>query len=296
MDKPPLNDRIVAAFAAMSPQRRKAARYVLDQPRDVALLSMREQARRAGVEPATMTRLAKSLGLAGYEEVRALYAAAVREGGFGFAGGAGAQAARQKQKGDKGLAADMLEAISRQIAQLAAGDGPERLAAAARALAAARRVYCLGLRSSHAPAWQLHYVLALISERSVFLDSPAAVGTDALAHAGPKDALFVVSVRPYTRLTVETAAYAASRGVAVVALTDSEVAPLAAVARHVVLAPTDSPSFFHALSPAFALAEVLAALVAGRGGAAALSALREKDLHLAALDTHLQSQPLRESP
>ena len=62
---------------------------VLERPRDVALLSMREQARQAGVQPATMTRLAKHLGMDGYDEVRELYAAAVRDGDLGFAGKAG---------------------------------------------------------------------------------------------------------------------------------------------------------------------------------------------------------------
>lgn len=63
MQTGPLEKRIVHAFDALSGQLRIAARYVLDRPRDVALLSMREQARQAEVQPATMTRLAKHLGL-----------------------------------------------------------------------------------------------------------------------------------------------------------------------------------------------------------------------------------------
>ena len=63
----PLNASIVEAFDLLPPQLQTAARYMLDRPDDVALLSMREQARRAGVPPATMTRLAKRLGLEGYE-------------------------------------------------------------------------------------------------------------------------------------------------------------------------------------------------------------------------------------
>src|SRR3954467_5129052 len=93
----PLTRPIVEAFEALPPQLQTAARYVLDRPDDVALLSMREQARRAGLPPATMTRLAKRLGLEGYDEVRALYAGAVRAGTLGFAGKAGAQVETQKR-------------------------------------------------------------------------------------------------------------------------------------------------------------------------------------------------------
>jgi DNA-binding MurR/RpiR family transcriptional regulator len=73
MSQGPLTDKIVENFDGLSAQLQAAARYVLDRPRDVALLSMREQARKAGVQPATMTRFAQRLGLEGYEAVRELY-------------------------------------------------------------------------------------------------------------------------------------------------------------------------------------------------------------------------------
>jgi DNA-binding MurR/RpiR family transcriptional regulator len=290
MDRGPLRERIIKSFDDMPAQLQAGARYVLDRPRDVALLSMREQARRAGVQPATMTRLAKRLGMDGYDEVRELYAAAVRDGDLGFAGKAGVQVISQKLKGDRALAADMLASISRQIEQLAAPQNLDRLAGAARALASARRIFCLGLRSSHSVAWHLHYVLTLVGDRSVHIDGIGATGPDALARATSRDVLLAVSVMPYTRLTIELAEYAAAQGLSVVAITDSEVAPLAQVARHVVLVNTESPSFFHAMSPAFAVAEVLGAIIAGRGGDDALASLQHSDGHLAALNTHLKSK------
>ena len=287
MDHGPLADRIIKAFDTMSGQLQAGARYVLERPRDVALLSMREQARQAGVQPATMTRLAKHLGMDGYDGVRELYAAAVRDGEIGFAGKAGAQVASQKLKGDKALAAEMLRSIGKQIERLAAPERLDRLVVAARTLASARRIYCLGLRSSHSIAWHLHYVLSLVGERSTHIDGIAATGADALARATSRDILLVASVLPYTRLTVELAEYAMEQGMAVVAITDSEVAPLAQIAQHAVIVATDSPSFFHAMSPAFVVAEILGAIIAGRGDDA-LATLRHTDEHLAALNTHLK--------
>jgi DNA-binding MurR/RpiR family transcriptional regulator len=295
MDRGPLGEQIIKTFDEMPAQLQAGARYVLDRPRDVALLSMREQARQAGVQPATMTRLAKRLGMAGYDDVRELYAAAVRDGGLGFAGKAGVQVASQKLKGDRALAADMLKSIGRQIERLTTPASLDRLVAAARALAAARRIYCLGLRSSHSVAWHLHYVLTLVGDRSVHIDGIGATGADPLARATNRDILLVASVMPYTRLTVELAEYAVRRGIAVVAITDSEVAPLAQIAQDVIVVPTESPSFFHAMSPAFAVAEVLGAVIAGRGGEAALASLRHSDGHLAALNTHLKPRGSKKS-
>ena len=295
MDRGPLAEQIIKTFDDMPAQLQAGARYVLDRPRDVALLSMREQARQAGVQPATMTRLAKRLGMEGYDEVRELYAAAVRDGGLGFAGKAGVQVVSQKLKGDRALAADMLKSIGKQIERLATPANLDRLVAAARALTSARRVYCLGLRSSHSVAWHLHYVLTLVGDRSIHIDGIGATGADALARATNRDILLVTSVMPYTRLTVELAEYAVRRGIAVVAITDSEVAPLAQIAQDVIVVPTESPSFFHAMSPAFAVAEVLGAVIAGRGGEDALASLRHSDGHLAALNTHFKPRGSKKS-
>src|SRR5215470_11860129 len=199
MDRGPLTSRIVDEFEAMPGQLRAAARYVLDRPRDVALLSMREQARQAGVQPATMTRLAQRLGLSGYDRVRELYAEAIRTGGLGFAGKAGAQVDRQKRTGDRALAAEMAASLRAQVDRLAEPATLDALAAAAALLASAERIYCLGLRASHAVAWHVHYVLSLLGDRTVLLDAAGGIGCDPIRGARARDVLFCASVEPYTR-------------------------------------------------------------------------------------------------
>jgi DNA-binding MurR/RpiR family transcriptional regulator len=286
MEHGPLTDRIVAAFDGMPAQLRTAARYVLDRPNDVALLSMREQARQAGVQPATMTRLAKRLGLGGYDAVRDMYAETIRSAGPGFSRKAGAQVASQKRKGDRGLAAEMVATLDAGIARLGEPGALDRLTAAAARLASAQSIYCLGSRSCHPIAWHLHYVLSLVGERTVLLDSAAGVGRDPIRAAGPKDVLFAVSIAPYTRATIETARYAHARGVPIVAVTDSEVSPLAALAAETIFVATDCPSFFHTMVPAFVTGEILAALVAGRSGAKALDALKRTEQQLTAFNVH----------
>lgn len=296
MDQAPLSARVVAQFDAMSAELQVAARYVLDHPRDVALLSMREQARKAGVRPATMTRFAKRIGLSGYDAIRGLYADALRGGSLDFASKAGAQVASQKLRGDKALAAEMLETLQGQLVRLAQPEALERLIKAADRLASARRIYCLGLRSSHSAAWHAHYILSFFGDRSVFLDAMAGVGADQLRNAAPEDVLLVVSVAPYTKATVEIAQYAASLGLALVAITDSEVAPLAQLADCALIVSTESQSFFHTMSPAFVMAEILTALVAGRGGNAALNTVRQMERQLIALDVHLKPRLARPDP
>jgi DNA-binding MurR/RpiR family transcriptional regulator len=286
MERGPLTEQIVATFEELGPQLQAAARFVLEQPNEVALLSMREQAKRASVQPHTMTRFAQRLGLSGYDEVRALYASAVREGSLGFSGRAGVQVTNQKAKGDGALATEIIASVNAQLGKLMEPQAIERLIAAADLLASADRIYCLGLRSCHPVASHLAYVLSFLGERSVLLDAGAGIGLDPIRSASPKDVLFAASIAPYTRATIEVARYAHSQDVPIVAVTDSLVSPLATIARETIVVSADSPSFFHTVAPALVVGEVLAALIAGRGGEASLAAIKRSEAQLTAFGVH----------
>lgn len=294
MDSGPLAGLISEGFDGFGAQLQAAARFVLDRPTDVALLSMRQQAKQAGVQPHTMTRLAQRLGLGGYDDLRALYAEALREGSLGFSERADVQVASQKLRGDRALAAEMAQTLSRQVAALAESRTLDRLVAATDLLVAAERVYCLGLRSCHPVAEQIAYVLSFLGDRALLLDAAAGTGLDPLRSASERDVLVAISVAPYMRATVEAARYAGQRGTAIIAITDGPLSPLAAIAREIILVPTESPSFYHAISPAFAIGEILAALVAGRGGAESLTAIRRSEEQMRAFGLHMR--PLAPRP
>ena len=287
MSEAPLHARLLAAFDEMPKQLQAAARWALDNPQDVALLTVREQARRAGVVPATMTRLAQRLGFDGYDAVRTLYADNLRRGASVFSGKAEALVARRKLRGEATLAFDLIDGLAHQMASLSSPTALAQLSAAAQVIAKARRVYALGQRSSYPVAFHFAYVFGLAGGRVQLLDGPGGTGSDALRDARKGDALVAVSVKPYTRAAVESTRYAARRGVDVVAITDSAVSPLARSACAAIVVPTDSPSFFHTMTPAFAIAEALAALLAAAGGGTALAAVRGSERQMSALCTHL---------
>src|SRR5215471_1957351 len=145
----PLHDELVSVFETLAPQVQAAARYVLDYPRDVALLSMREQAKRAGVPPATMLRLAQKLGFGGYDAIRSLYAQLMRRGGDAFSERAGDLVERWRTGGETALGVDLLETIGRQVDDLRRPDRLAEVAAAAKLVSAGRRVLVVGQRSAY---------------------------------------------------------------------------------------------------------------------------------------------------
>lgn len=295
MDTTPLADRIVAAFDTLTPQVQAAARFVLEHPQDVALLSMREQARRAGVPPVTMLRLARQFGFADYQAFRQLHAAALRPGGAAFSDRAQGLQKRARQGGAVSLSEQMEQNFARQLGSFSARNGAEALPEAAALLERARHVYVLGLRSCFAVAYHFSYVYGLFRDNGRLLDAPGDTGRDILRHCGPQDALLVISLAPYTRGAVEQVQFAEERRASIIAITDSPLAPIARHAAAALLVPTDGPSFFHGVSPAFAAAETLLALLAARAGDKALAAIRNAESQLGAFDTYWQPRSKRKS-
>jgi DNA-binding MurR/RpiR family transcriptional regulator len=138
--------KVKQVFDELPGQIRVAAGFVLDNPQEVALLSMREQARRAGVPPATMTRFAQHLGFAGYDEVKAIHADAIRETPEAYSGRAKTLVARHREVGPTGVATEMATGLAAHLGDMSAPSRIAAMVAAAEELAAARRIFALGQR------------------------------------------------------------------------------------------------------------------------------------------------------
>ncbi len=65
-----IRQMIATRFDSLSPELQRAARWVSRHGAAIALHSMRDSARAAGVTPATMTRLARRLDFDGFEGLR----------------------------------------------------------------------------------------------------------------------------------------------------------------------------------------------------------------------------------
>ncbi len=276
-----------AGFETLSPQLKAAARWVIDNPEDVALLTAREQAKRARVTPATLTRLAQHFGLGGYDDVRKLHAEDVRRHPRSYRGRAEELLHRRDTEGDAALVQDIFASLTHHLQALAAPKAVARFTAAAERIAGAQRVFCFGARSTFSVAHIFHYLRTLFGDASVMVDGPGGTGIDALRAIGPKDVLLAITMTPYARETAKVACYAAERGAGVIVITDSEVSPLASAASETIIVHTETPSFFDTMSPAFAAMECLAALVAARRGERTLAALAASEKQLASFDTYV---------
>ena len=275
-------ERIKAALDDMPVQMQAAARFIMDHPSEVALLSMREQARKAGVPPATMTRLAQRLGFPGYQDLKDTYAEAIRDNVAWFSGRAVNMLSRRKEFGEVALVTQMVEAITRAVSELDRPATIDTLIKATDILERAKRIYCVGARATFPVAFLFDYTQRYYSDKICLLEGPGGSGIDLMHRIGSKDALLAVSLSPYANSTHRAAELAHAAGASVVAITDSEFSPVARIAKTAILVSAQSPSFFDTISPALAPAHIIDALLASRAGADVPKKVRQHEQHLQA--------------
>ena len=136
---------------------------------------------------------------------------------------------------------------------------------AADAIVGARRIYILGIRSASAITSFLGFYFNLIFENVVLIHSTSVSEVfEQIFRIGPGDVIIGESFPRYSRRTVKAMQYARSRGATVVAVTDSEASPLAAIADHNLLAKSDMASFVDSLVAPLSLINALIVAVGRR--------------------------------
>jgi DNA-binding MurR/RpiR family transcriptional regulator len=257
---------IVSAFPDLPDDMQRVSTYVLNHPEDVALLSMREIARRLSLPLATMTRFAQRLGYSGYVELRKQFTTTMRERVSDFGDRAGRMAARREQLGEPSLARSLADNLVDRVAGLTRQALLSEIVAAAIVVADARHLFCLGHRSCYGPVYHFAYITGLYGMPTRLLDAPGGIGADPLNEMDSSDVVVAAAYAPYTQLTIDLAAASKERGAAIVAVTDSHASPLARIARRTVAIANDVGGPTSAATPILAAMETLAALVAARTG------------------------------
>ena len=257
-------DRLTRAFPKLSRQLKKCAAYTLEHPSEVATFSMRELAKRVGVPPSTMNRLAKALGFSNYEEFRALYRDSINDqsAGYTFEQGQVRVVARESEF-DHALNAFQQAAVG-NINTLFDHIDRAALERAVQALTEARTVLVIGMLASESSANYLHHMAAMGFHNWHLLATDSAEFSRLLEALAPEDAVVCIAVEPCAADSIRVARRAREAGARVIGITDRRTSPLAACSDDILLVSVHSPSIFPSRVSATALVEVLVGMIAAR--------------------------------
>lgn len=254
-------ERLTEEWDALTPEAQKAARYVLENPNDVGVSTVREIADAAKVKPNTFVRMARQVGFEGYEDFRAPFREAIRRGAVSFPDRARWLQDIRKSGDLGGLYADMVEGAIRNLEETFAGIDAVALKAAAEAIWASRQVFTLGVGVNNANARNFTYLASTGMVQFHAIPRPGSTPTDDLAWADSRDVLIAMSMRPYRTEVVAAIEVAREQGMTIIGLSDSPASPIIRAADHGFVVAVDTPQFFPSSVSTIALLETLLSFV-----------------------------------
>ncbi|WP_282152564.1 MurR/RpiR family transcriptional regulator [Ruegeria atlantica] len=254
-------ERLSEEWDALTPEAQKAARYVLENPTDVGVSTVREIAEAARVKPNTFVRMAQQVGFEGYEDFRAPFRDAIRQGRVSFP-----DRARWLQDIGKsgelgGLYADMIGAAIRNIEETFAGIDAANLKAAAEDIWNCRQIFTLGVGVNNSNARNFTYLASTGMKQFHAIPRPGSTPVDDLAWADEQDVLIAITCHPYRTEVIDAIKLARQQGMTVIGISDSPASPVILNAQHGFVVAADTPQFFPSSVSTIALLETLLSFV-----------------------------------
>ena len=260
-----LKQRLIEIEPTLPKRLKQTAAYALQHPDEIALGTASGVARRAHVQASTLVRFAQALGFAGFTELQGVFRTHLRNRWPEYP--ERLKALHAHDAGDPvGLLMGFSESAERSVAALRASLDAAALEGAVETLAGARLVFLLAQRRSFCVAHYLGYAFAQLGVPALLVDDVGGLGREQLGVAGPEDAALAVSFAPYSPVTLALTETARARGARIVAITDSALSPLAALAERRLEVVENDFGAFRSLSATFCLAMTLAVAVAERRG------------------------------
>lgn len=252
--------RLLERYEELSKRLQQIARYVLDEPNEVALETLAVIAERCGVQPSAIVRFAQSFGFSGASQMQRLFRDGLLSNDAALGYGERVRrfnAAVDGAANRKGLLPEFIEGNVLALQNLVQTVNEEEMRAAVTLIAGADLIQVAGFRRAFPIAAYLAYSLQQLGKRVLFVDGVGGLARPQVNTIGPKDVLIAVSYQPYAPEAVEAVALAASRGARILSISDSHVSPIAKAAAVVLQVRDSETRGFRSLAASMCLAQAL---------------------------------------
>jgi DNA-binding MurR/RpiR family transcriptional regulator len=267
-------DTIAAAFPDLTRGQKQVARFIVDNENFIAFASATELAEQAGVSAATVVRFCQTMGYDGYPHLQATFRKRFRRS-LTTAQRLEERLRAPIQKDD--LLAQVFKRNIENIKHLMEQIDPEVFEAAIDQFGRASHILVVGGGLSASPALFLSHSLKVMGFSVHEVTDGGIPLSLERSTLGPDDLLVALGFWRYFQYIVAAMEWAQTRGIPSIAVTDSEVSPLAQLADYAFVATTDGVG--HSASPlaSTALVEAFVAALSFGRPEETLAALREVD-------------------
>ena len=246
-------------MSSFSKGQKLIAMYILEHYDKAAYYTASRLGTIVGVSESTVVRFANELGYEGYPELQRSLKKLIRNRLTSF----------QRVEVTNSLIGkdDVLEKVLNsdieKIRQTAAEIDPKAFADAVQNIVGAKHIYIIGVRSAASLAGFLNHSLGMIFDNVRFVQTTSGSEMfEQIMQIGEGDVMIAISFPRYSTRIINAVEYAKGRGADVIALTDSELSPIAAEADQLLIAHSDMASFVDSLVAPLSIINALVVAVA----------------------------------
>ncbi len=252
---------LLEEYDGLSKRLKQVARYVLDEPNELALETLAVIARRCNVQPSAIVRFAQAFGFSGASQMQRLF----RDGllSANSAIGYGERVRRfsesvSKTPAGEGLLSEFVEGNILALQNLRETVSEQDMRQAVDLIAHAEVLHIVGFRRAFPIAAYLAYSLQQLGKHVQFIDGVGGLARSQANTIGRNDLLIAVSFHPYAPETVDLTEIAARNGAKILSISDSRVSPIAKPADVALQVHDSEVRSFRSLAASMCLAQAVA--------------------------------------
>ena len=239
-----LFEQIKNALPGMSKSHKLVAAYILEHSEKAAYLTATKLGAGVGISESTVVRFAIELGFSGYPDFQSELQKSLRS----------KLTAVQRIDvadnliGERNILSSVVSADMNNLKASLGSLDDSSFERAVDTICSAKSIYIIGKRSSNMLADFLnHYFLYIFDNVHLISSNSTSEMFEEIFRIGADDVLIAISYPRYSKRTKTAAEFAKRRGATVIALTDSDIAPITAFADIKLFARSDMASFVDSL-------------------------------------------------
>lgn len=252
-----VQERIRKIFPDLTNQQKLAAKYILAEPKEVALHPAKVVGALSGTSETTIIRLSYALSYSGYSELQSEIRSSLLERVPQDKAFKSFLNAAEEIRGRTDLITFSMEQDVAYIRQTLGELREEQLQQAVASILAAKQIIVVGFRSSYSSAHWLTFNLNIIRGNAHLYNGPID-DVNYLIKQIDKDYLVIAFSFPrYISETILFAQAAKDKGATILGITDDELSPLGPIADQVLKVYAPSPIAIKGMASIFAMLNIL---------------------------------------
>ena len=258
---------ITARYEKLSDGYKQVARFFTQNPNVIALESINAIAAKSKVHPSTLVRFAQNMGYSGFKELQAVFQTRLATAAPGFRERVSvldAEISRNALDGNVGFLRNMVVRDIASLQGLLESVSEQDLQRAAELCATTSCIYVIGQLRSEPIAELMRYLMTMLQRKVIFMDSSGGLAQEIAMTMGKGDVLVAIAFRHYAKEVVSIAEYAVKSSVPVLAITDSQLSPLAKGAEVLFTVPEEEYTFSRSLAAPMCLVQTIATATAAK--------------------------------